>query len=96
MAKKATDYSKGFSPRVGLAYDLNGHGNHIIRAGFGMYYDNTFQNIPLFMEQQANDTSSRRHSRLDLSEIVPGTGFPCAWNIVNSPFPVIPPPYAAL
>jgi len=56
VAKKATDYSKGFSPRVGFAYDLNGHGNHIVRAGFGMYYDNTFQNIPLFMEQQANNT----------------------------------------
>src|SRR6476659_1823272 len=54
VRKKASDYSKGFSPRIGFAYDLNGHGNHIVRAGFGMYYDNTFQNIPLFMEQQAN------------------------------------------
>ena len=64
VRKKATDYSKGFSPRIGFAYDLNGHGNHIVRAGFGMYYDNTFQNIPLFMEQQANQTIFRRHSRL--------------------------------
>src|SRR5262249_11164374 len=52
MAKKADDYSMGFSPRVGFAYDLTGHGNHVVRGGFGMYYDNTFQNIPLFMEQQ--------------------------------------------
>ncbi len=56
VAKKATDYGKDFSPRIGFAYDLNGHGNHIVRAGFGMYYGNTFQNIPLFMEQQANAT----------------------------------------
>ena len=56
MAKKATDYSKDFSPRIGFAYDLNGHGKHIVRGGFGMYYGNTFQNIPLFMEQQANNT----------------------------------------
>src|SRR5215472_5443858 len=56
VAKKATDYNKGFSPRIGFAYDLTGHGNHVLRAGFGMYYDNTFQNIPLFMEQQANPT----------------------------------------
>ncbi len=66
VAKKATDYGKGFSPRVGFAYDLNGHGNHIVRAGFGMYYDNTFQNIPLFMEQQANTTifqTAFRHQR---------------------------------
>ncbi len=56
VAKKATDYSKGFSPRVGFAYDLTGGGKHVVRGGFGMYYDNTFQNIPLFMEQQANAT----------------------------------------
>ncbi len=56
VAKKANDYSKGFSPRIGFAYDLTGHGNHVLRGGFGMYYDNTFQNIPLFMEQQANNT----------------------------------------
>src|SRR6266566_3588603 len=56
VAKKASDYSKNFSPRVGLAYDLTGHGNHVLRAGFGIYYGNTFQNIPLFMEQQNNQT----------------------------------------
>ena len=44
------------SPRVGLAYDLTGKGRHVIRAGWGIYYGQTFQNIPLFMEQQANDT----------------------------------------
>ena len=69
VAKKATDYSKGFSPRIGFAYDLNGHGNHIVRAGFGMYYDNTFQNIPLFMEQQANNTIFQTAFAIDLPAI---------------------------
>ncbi|HXO38245.1 MAG TPA: hypothetical protein VN872_06385, partial [Candidatus Acidoferrum sp.] len=94
VAKKATDYSKGFSPRVGFAYDLNGHGNHIVRGGFGMYYDNTFQNIPLFMEQQANNTIFQTaFSISNPSDIVPGTGIQLAnWNVINSPFPVIPPP----
>src|ERR1041385_6243839 len=95
-AKKATDYSKGFSPRVGFAYDLNGHGNHIVRAGFGMYYDNTFQNIPLFMEQQANDTIFQTAFGIGPSgsDPIPGQpGFTLSnWNIINSPFPVIPPP----
>jgi hypothetical protein len=45
-----------FSPRVGLAYDLTGKGTHVFRAGWGIYYGQTFQNLPLFMEQQANDT----------------------------------------
>ena len=100
VAKKATDYSKGFSPRVGFAYDLNGHGNHIIRGGFGMYYDNTFQNIPLFMEQQANNTIFQTAFAIGPSpgDAIPGQpGFTLAnWNVINSPFPVIPPPSAAL
>ncbi|HEX3586094.1 MAG TPA: TonB-dependent receptor [Candidatus Angelobacter sp.] len=97
VAKKATDYGKGFSPRVGFAYDLNGHGNHLVRAGFGMYFDNTFQNIPLFMEQQANPTIFQTAFALNgAGDVVPGTGIPLsAWH-VGSPLPTIPPPQAAL
>src|SRR5580698_10457337 len=48
------DQNKDFSPRFGIAYDLTGSGKHMIRAGYGLYYGQIFQNIPLFMEQQAN------------------------------------------
>jgi hypothetical protein len=48
------DENKDFSPRIGLAYDLTGSGKHILRAGYGLYFGQIFQNIPLFMEQQAN------------------------------------------
>jgi hypothetical protein len=99
VRKKASDYSKGFSPRVGIAYDLNGHGNHIVRAGFGMYYDNTFQNIPLFMEQQANNTIFQTAFAIGPTpDPIPGRpGFTLAnWNVINSPFPVIPPASATL
>ena len=48
------DENKDFSPRIGLAYDLTGSGKHVVRAGYGLYYGQIFQNIPLFMEQQAN------------------------------------------
>src|SRR5579885_515512 len=48
--------NRDFSPRFGLAYDLTGSGKHVLRAGYGLYYGQTFQNIPLFMEQQANAT----------------------------------------
>ena len=50
------DDTKDFSPRIGFAYDLTGAGKHVLRGGFGLYYGNSFQNIPLFMEQQANPT----------------------------------------
>lgn len=97
VAKKATDYNKGFSPRIGFTYDLNGHGNHIVRAGFGMYFDNTFQNIPLFMEQQANPTIFQTAFSLNgAGDIVPGTGIPLsAWHL-GDPLPTIPAPQAAL
>src|SRR5215472_6818962 len=76
VAKKATDYSKGFSPRIGFAYDLKGDGKHLVRGGFGMYFDNTFQNIPLFMEQQANNTIFQTaFSETNASDPVPGTAF---------------------
>ncbi|HEY1936447.1 MAG TPA: TonB-dependent receptor [Candidatus Angelobacter sp.] len=97
VAKKANDYSKGFSPRVGFAYDLNGHGNHILRGGFGMYYDNTFQNIPLFMEQQANQTIFQQAFSLNgAADVVPGTGIPLSLWHLGSPLPTIPAPQAAL
>jgi hypothetical protein len=97
VAKKASDYNKNFSPRVGLAYDLTGHGNHVFRAGYGMYYDNTFQNIPLFMEQQSNATIFQTAFSISGSEIVPGTGIPLnMWRYGVSPMPTIPPPSAAL
>ncbi len=52
----AQDDTKDFSPRIGFAYDLTGRGRHVLRGGFGLYFGNTFQNVPLFMEQLANPT----------------------------------------
>jgi len=49
-----TNDNKDFSPRVGIAWDLTGAGKHVVRAGYGLYYGQIFQNITLFMEQQAN------------------------------------------
>ncbi len=96
VAKKATDYSKGFSPRIGLAYDLTGHGNHVVRAGFGMYYDNTFQNIPLFMEQQSNATIFQTAFPLSGTDPVPGTALTLDQWHIGSPLPTIPAPSGKL
>jgi hypothetical protein len=72
---------KDFSPRVGFAYDLTGKGKHILRGGYGIYYGQTFQNLPLFMEQQANDTVFTQTLALSSAgfgdkgaSVVPGTG----------------------
>ena len=60
ISKLPHNSSKDFSPRVGFAYDLTGAARHVVRGGFGLYYGNTFQNIPLFMEQQSIQLSSRQ------------------------------------
>jgi hypothetical protein len=97
VAKQATDYSKGFSPRVGFAYDLTGKGSQIVRGGFGMYFDNTFQNIPLFMEQQANPTIFQTAFSLGGSDPVPGAGVNLdQWALGVNSLPTIPPPSSQL
>jgi hypothetical protein len=97
VRKKAGDYNYNFSPRVGFAYDLTGRGNHVLRGGFGMYYGNTFQNIPLFMEQQANATIFQTAFALSGTDIVPGTAIPLnAWRFGVSPMPTIPAPSGTL
>ena len=97
VRKKADDYNYNFSPRVGIAYDLTGVGRHVLRAGFGMYYGNTFQNIPLFLEQQSNPTIFQTAFSISGSDVVPGTGIPLSnWRYGVDPMPTIPPPSASL
>jgi hypothetical protein len=38
------DYRKAFAPRVGVAYGLDSSGKTVLRAGFGMYYNDLAQN----------------------------------------------------
>jgi hypothetical protein len=92
------DDALDFSPRVGFAYDLTGAGKDVVRGGFGLYYGNTFQNIPLFMEQQANPTIFQGVFSLQSpTDIVPGTGLTLGqWQYGMSPFPTLPPPSGTL
>src|SRR5258707_6437412 len=93
VAQKASDYNKNFSPRVGFAYDLTGHGTQGLRGGFGIYYGNTFQNIPLFMEQQSNATIFQTGFAISGTDTVPGTAIPLSnWRYGVDPMPTIPPP----
>jgi hypothetical protein len=98
VSKIAQNDNRDFSPRVGFAYDLTGAGKHILRGGYGLYYGNTFQNIPLFMEQQANSTIFQQLFTLSSpSDIVPGTGIALGnWRYGVSPSPTIAPPSSQL
>src|SRR3989449_2253917 len=97
-AKLAHDDDKDFSPRVGFAYDLTGQGKHILRGGYGLYYGNIFQNIPLFMIQHARPTIYQGlFSLTTASDIVPGTGIALGnWRYGVDPNPTIPPPLTQL
>jgi outer membrane receptor protein involved in Fe transport len=87
-----------FSPRVGFAYDLTGAAKHVVRGGFGLYYGNTFQNIPLFMEQQSNPTVFQTVLSLSAAgDPVPCTGLTLGqWQFGVSPSPCLPGPSAQL
>jgi hypothetical protein len=47
------DDMNNFAPRFGFAFDPTGQGKTVIRGGYGMYYDQLFNNINLFAMQQS-------------------------------------------
>jgi len=90
--------NKNISPRIGFAYDVTGAGKHVIRGGSGLYFGNSFQNIPLFMEQQANPTIFQQVFTLSApGDAVPGTGQSLGqWQFGVSPLPTIAAPSSQL
>ncbi|HXS77835.1 MAG TPA: carboxypeptidase regulatory-like domain-containing protein [Terracidiphilus sp.] len=94
----AQDDNLDFSPRVGFAYDLSGKGNHVLRGGYGLYYGNVFQNIPLFMEQMSNPTVFQTVLSLaSPTDSVPGTGKNLGqWQYGIDSMPTIPAPSSQL
>ena len=98
------DDNKDFSPRVGFAYDLTGHNRHVLRGGFGLYYGQIFQNITLFMIQQANPTIFATVLNLNSvgpgdpnADIVPTTGLPLSqFRYGVDALPTPPPPPTSL
>lgn len=48
------DDKNNLSPRIGFAWDIAGNSRSVLRGGYGIYYDQSFLNVPLFAVQQAN------------------------------------------
>lgn len=52
--KVVEDDTNNYSPRIGFAWDVRGDARSVLRAGYGIYFDQSFLNVPLFAVQQAN------------------------------------------
>ena len=52
--KVVEDDKNNISPRIGFAWDFRGDARSVLRGGYGIYYDQSFLNVPLFAVQQAN------------------------------------------
>ena len=52
--KVVEDDVNNFSPRIGFAWDFRGDSRSVLRGGYGVYFDQSFLNVPLFAVQQAN------------------------------------------
>ena len=50
---KGTPSWKEFQPRIGFAYDPAGDGQSVIRGGYGLFYDQIFQNLTIFSLSQS-------------------------------------------
>ncbi len=52
--RSVKDDKNNFSPRVGFAWDIKGNSRSVLRGGYGIYFDQSFLNVPLFAVQMAN------------------------------------------
>jgi hypothetical protein len=50
---RGTPSWKEFQPRIGFAYDPKGDGRSVVRGGYGLFYDQIFQNLTVFSLSQS-------------------------------------------
>lgn len=94
LLRRETANWKEFQPRLGFTWDPTGSGNHVIRGGYGIAFDQVFQNLTLFSLQQAQQNIFQvlqqyiTPSRPVGSQSCPQAGFDlCQWRFGVDPLP---------
>ncbi len=94
LARSTPGY-KQFQPRLGFAYDLKGDGKSVVRGGYGIFYDQIFQNLTLFSLSQSGPEIFS--TLLNLTNSSVGVGQLANYRFGVDPLPAPPPPnYAVL
>jgi outer membrane receptor protein involved in Fe transport len=78
-----------FQPRLGFAYDPSAEGRFVVRGGYGIFYDQVFQNLTLFSFTQIGDSIYQQV--LNQVNTAVGVGQAAGYRFGVDPLPTAPP-----